>query len=83
MGRDALVLGAGGHAAIAWEIGVLAGMADAGVDVCGAGVIVGTSAGSLVGAQITGDRALDDLFQRQIDPHLQPKESLPPVDFAR
>jgi len=25
--------------------------------------------------------ALDELFQRQIDPHLQPKESLPPVDY--
>jgi NTE family protein len=83
MGRHALVLGAGGHAAIAWEIGVLTGMADAGVDVCGADVIVGTSAGSLVGAQITSDLTLDELFLRQIDPHLQSKESLPPVDFTR
>ena len=31
MKRRALVLGAGGHAAIAWELGVITGMADAGV----------------------------------------------------
>jgi NTE family protein len=83
MGRHALVLGAGGHAAIAWELGVLAGMADAGVDICDADVIVGTSAGSLVGVQITSDLTLEELFQRQTDPHLQTKESPPPVDFTR
>ncbi len=83
MGRHALVLGAGGHAAIAWELGVLAGMADAGVDICDADVIVGTSAGSLVGVQITSDLTLEELFQRQTDPHLQTKESSPPVDFTR
>jgi NTE family protein len=65
MERLALVLGAGGHAAIAWETGVLAGLADAGVHVCDADVIVGTSAGSLVGAQITSDLTLEALFQRR------------------
>jgi NTE family protein len=83
MGRHALVLGAGGHAAIAWETGVLAGLADAGVDVCDADVIVGTSAGSLVGVQITSDLTLEELFRRQVDPDLQTKESAPPVDFTR
>jgi len=78
-----LVLGAGGHAAIAWEIGVLAGMAETGADVCDADVIVGTSAGSLVGVQIASDVTLEELFQRQIDPQLQTKESPPPVDFTR
>ena len=83
MKRHALVLGAGGHAAIAWEIGVLAGMADVGVDVRDADVIVGTSAGSLVGVQIASDLTLEELFQRQVDPRLQTKESPPPVDFTR
>jgi NTE family protein len=83
MRRQALVLGAGGHAAIAWEIGLLAGMADVGVDVRNADVIVGTSAGSLVGVQIASDLTLEELFQRQVDPHLQTKESPPPVDFTR
>jgi NTE family protein len=77
------VLGAGGHAAIAWETGVLAGLADAGVHVCDADVIVGTSAGSLVGAQITSDLTLEALFQRQVDPDRQTKENPPPVDFTR
>jgi NTE family protein len=83
MGRHALVLGAGGHAAIAWEIGVLAGMAEAGVDVRDADVIVGTSAGSLVGVQITSDLTLEELFRRQVDPEQQTRESPPPIDFTR
>jgi NTE family protein len=83
MKRHALVLGAGGHAAIAWEIGLLAGMADVGADVRDADVIVGTSAGSLVGVQIASDLTLEELVQRQVDPHLQKKETPPPVDFTR
>jgi NTE family protein len=78
-----LVLGAGGHAATAWELGVITGMADAGVDVRNADVIVGTSAGARVGVQITSDLTVEELFQRQVDPHLQTKESAPPIDFTR
>jgi len=83
MGQHALVLGAGGHAAIAWELGVVTGMADAGIDVRDADLIVGTSAGARVGVQIRSDLTLEDLFQRQVDPHLQTKEPAPPVDFMR
>ena len=85
MGRRALVLGAGGHAATAWELGVIAGMADAGVDVRDADVdvIVGTSAGARVGVLIAGGLTLEDLFQRQVDPHLQTKESAPSLDFTK
>jgi NTE family protein len=83
MRRRALVLGAGGYAAIAWEVGLLVGMADVGVDVRDADVIVGTSAGSLVGAQIASDLTLRELFHRQADPQLQTKESQPAVDFMR
>jgi len=79
----ALVLGAGGHAAIAWEIGVLAGMADAGADVRDADLIVGTSAGSHVGVQITSGLTLEELFQRQTDPSVQTREAAPAIDFAR
>ena len=50
--RRALVLGGGGITGIAWEIGVLAGLAGAGVDLTGADLVVGTSAGSVVGAQV-------------------------------
>ncbi|GAA3034621.1 patatin-like phospholipase family protein [Actinokineospora globicatena] len=50
----ALVLGGGGSAGNAWEIGVIAGLCAAGVDVTEADLIIGTSAGSTVAAQITG-----------------------------
>jgi NTE family protein len=50
----ALVLGGGGGAGNAWEIGVIAGLFDAGLDVTNADLIVGTSAGSTVAAQVTG-----------------------------
>ncbi len=47
----ALVLHGGGSAGNAWEIGVIAGLFDAGVDVTEADVIIGTSAGSTAAAQ--------------------------------
>lgn len=83
MGQRALVLGAGGHAATAWELGVITGMADVGVDVRDASLIVGTSAGARVGVQIRSHLTLEELFQRQVDPHLQTQEPAPPVDFTQ
>nr|WP_261977671.1 patatin-like phospholipase family protein [Gordonia sp. NB41Y] len=56
MNSCALVLGGGGSGGNAWEIGVLAGLEDAGVDVTDADLIIGTSAGSTTAAQITGAR---------------------------
>lgn len=52
-GERALVLGGGGSARNAWEIGVVAGLFEAGLDVTEADLIIGTSAGSTVAAQIT------------------------------
>ena len=49
----ALVLHGGGSAGNAWEIGVVAGLFDAGLDVTEADLIIGTSAGSTAAAQIT------------------------------
>src|SRR3954466_4329369 len=66
--RTALVLGGGGITGIAWEIGVLAGLAEAGVDLSNADLVVGTSAGSVVGAQLTSGAALDWLYERQLEP---------------
>ena len=83
MSPRALVLGAGGNAAIAWEIGLITGMDDGGIDLRAADVFVGTSAGSTVAAQITSGLSLEELFQRQIDPRLQVYEPQPPVDFNR
>ena len=45
-GERALVLHGGGSAGNAWEIGVIAGLFDAGLDVTEADLIIGTSAGS-------------------------------------
>jgi NTE family protein len=48
----ALVLGGGGPVGIAWECGLIAGLAQAGVDLGAADFILGTSAGSFVGARL-------------------------------
>jgi NTE family protein len=52
MASKALVLGGGGPVGIAWESGLLAGFAEAGVNLADADFILGTSAGSFVGAQL-------------------------------
>src|SRR6187551_2142050 len=64
MTTKALVLGRGGVPGIAWELGVIAGLADAGTDVRDADLIVGTSAGATVAAQITA-APLADLVAAQ------------------
>jgi len=75
MGTErALVLGGGGLAGIAWQTGVLYGLAEAGLDVTGPDLMVGTSAGSAVGAQLGSGLALSELFERQADPTRQNAE---------
>jgi NTE family protein len=66
--RTALVLGGGGITGIAWEIGVVAGLADAGIDLTSADLVVGTSAGSVVGAQLTSGTPVEELFAGQLEP---------------
>jgi NTE family protein len=73
----ALVLGAGGVTGIAWETGLLKGLRDAGLDLTGAALVVGTSAGSVVGAQVTTGVPLDDLYRRQVEPPQRPRERPP------
>ena len=77
MSGRALVLGGGGVAGIAWMTGVLLGLEDEGVHLREADVLIGTSAGSTVAAQIAGDTGIEDLFQRQIDPAQQVAELTP------
>jgi NTE family protein len=68
--KRVLVLGGGGVAGIAWETGVLRGIADESPSTAevllGSDVLVGTSAGSAVAAQIGSGRSLEDLFARQV-----------------
>lgn len=80
-GEQALVLGGGGVAGIAWMTGLLAGLADAGQDITGAGVIIGTSAGANVAAQIGSGLGLDELFARQTEPGLQAGEIAAELDL--
>jgi NTE family protein len=63
MAKNALILGGGGALGVSWATGVLAGLQQAGVDVTGADLIVGTSAGSVVGTQIAQGWALPDLIE--------------------
>ena len=79
----ALVLGGGGVAGIAWMTGVLTGLAEAGQDVTGADLIVGTSAGAAVAAQVGSGLPLDALFARQVDPALQAREIPAELDMDK
>lgn len=59
----ALVLGGGGWIYVAWETGVLAGLADRGIDVRSADDILGTSAGAYVGTWIASGRDPRDIAE--------------------
>jgi len=68
--KRALVLAGGGIAGIAWETGVLRGIADESPATARllveSDVLVGTSAGSAVAAQLSSGHTLDELFDRQV-----------------
>ncbi len=64
----ALVLGGGGAVGIGWQAGLITGLADEGVVLRGADVVVGTSAGSVVGAQLTSERPLADVVAHFSEP---------------
>jgi len=81
---SALVLGGGGLAGIAWTTGVLAGLAEGGADVTGADLLVGTSAGATVGAQLGSGTGLAELYRRQAETERQNRELRPVgVDVAK
>jgi NTE family protein len=61
-GGRALILGGAGSVGNAWEIGVVAGLFEAGVDLTMAELTVGTSAGSTAAAQITSGISLSELL---------------------
>jgi NTE family protein len=94
----ALVLGGGGIAGIAWEAGIVTGLRDHGIDLGAADIIVGTSAGSVVGTLLVNDGDLEQLVTAQAGhpaepaPDLEPfvaeftallGENLEPVDLRR
>lgn len=69
MSKRGLVLAGGGLAGIAWETGILCGIADespaAASALLDSDVLLGTSAGSTVAAQLSSGASLDELFARQ------------------
>lgn len=62
------VLGGGGITGIAWEVGLLTGLHDEGITVSDESVVIGTSAGSVVGAQVTSGIDMEELYERQFVP---------------
>lgn len=68
--KRALVLAGGGIAGIAWETGILQGIADESPETADAllasDVLVGTSAGSTVSAQLSSGLSLQELFELQV-----------------
>ncbi|WFR67685.1 patatin-like phospholipase family protein [Curtobacterium flaccumfaciens] len=61
----ALVLGGGGVTGIGWEVGILAGLLDEGVDLRHAETVIGTSAGSFVGTNFSSGADWDEVFAAQ------------------
>jgi NTE family protein len=62
----ALVLGGGGPVGGAWLTGVLAGLAEAGIDLGSADVVIGTSAGAVFGSRLRSGVPAGDLYERQL-----------------
>lgn len=77
----ALVLGGGGVVGIAWETGLLAGLASQGVHLRDADLMVGTSAGAAVAAQVA-TTPLERLYTDQVDGTGAPEPALD-VDLAQ
>jgi NTE family protein len=76
------VLAGGGFAASAWELGLITGMADAGLDVRNADLFVGTSSGSRVALHLASGDSHEDAFQRRLQGG-PPSSGRPPVvDWA-
>jgi NTE family protein len=68
----ALILGGGGAAGNAWQIGIIAGLAEAGIDMTGvADLVVGTSAGATAAAQVCSGIPLGELFASVLSPPVQ------------
>jgi NTE family protein len=76
----ALVLGGGGVTGVAWATGLVVGLRDVGVDLTAADLVVGTSAGSVVGAQIATGTDLDERYRAQLE---GPGSELPAVMSRR
>ena len=82
----ALVLGGGGAGGNAWEIGVIAGLAEAGLDMTRADLVIGTSAGATTAAQVLSGMPPATLFASVLSAPVQSagqnREQLPSLPMA-
>ncbi len=65
MRAASVVLGGGGIIGLAWEIGLLAGLAEAGCDLGASDEVIGTSAGSVTGTWLAAGRDFASLAHDQ------------------
>ena len=70
----AVILGGGGPVGEAWESGVIAGLTEKGIDLSRADLIVGTSAGAIVGARLASRMPPSEF----INAALAPSDAPPP-----
>jgi len=63
----AIVLGGGGVTGMAWEVGMLAGLLEVGIDLYSTDTVIGTSAGSFVGAALASGYDMNQLFLQQLE----------------
>jgi NTE family protein len=69
----ALVLGGGGAAGNAWEIGIIAGLAEAGLDMTeAADLVIGTSSGATAAAQLRSEIPPAKVFAAVLSPPVPP-----------
>ncbi|WP_433203537.1 patatin-like phospholipase family protein [Nocardia sp. CA-107356] len=73
----ALVLGAGGVVGTAWMAGLAAGLREHGIDLAAADLIVGTSAGAIVGAVLASERDPGELAEPRQPPPSTPQPPAP------
>jgi len=86
----ALILGGGGPVGEAWESGVIAGLMEKSVDLSGADLIVGTSAGAIVGARLASRMPPANFIKAALarsdgtPPHQRPDQTSfsPPPDLS-
>jgi len=64
--QRALVLGGGGFVASSWITGLITGMAESGIDVRDADVLIGTSSGARVALQLASGAPLEEVFAGQV-----------------
>jgi NTE family protein len=76
----ALVLGGGGAAGNAWTIGIIAGLAEAGLDLTeAADLVIGTSSGATAAAQVRSGTAPAELLASVLSPPVPPAQPVQPA----